>query len=373
MLPVVWLVGAAGVGKSTVGWQVRANLAAVGISAAFVDSDQLRLAVGAGGVSETELIARGLRALDPGYRDAGAELLVVAGLADGRAHVRELLPGVEPADILICHLHADDAAIRDRIRQRGWQVDLTDKAVEYAARIDRGWADLRIDTSTLSPQQVAATVSHAAQAHLHRVDHEASRDTAVCTDRHTAERLPDRVLLVAGPGGIGTSTIGFQVYTQLAKSGHHVGYLDLHQLGFLGAEPRGDQLVSLRSRNARAVAATLADSGIDTIVATADLVTATAVLRTSWRREARVLAFELYASPSTIAERIRMLAQGHAPPIAGDHRRGLSGHALDKSIAASLAEASKLRLRIAGAHMISADGAEAATTAAKIISTAGLS
>ncbi|OLO99164.1 hypothetical protein BVU76_26985 [Mycolicibacterium porcinum] len=350
---------------------MRADLAAVGVTAAFVDSDQLRLA--ATGASETELIAKSLRALDPGYRDAGAELVVIAGLADGRAHLRTLLPDVEPADVLACHLHADDAAIRDRIRRRGWQVDLTNRAIEYAARIDRGWADLGIDTSSLSPQHVAETVSQAALAHLQRADRRASRHTVACADGPTMASLPDRVLLVAGPGGVGTSTVGYQIYTQLATSGHRAGYLDLHQLGFVGADPRGDRLASLRSRNALAVAATLAETGIDTVVVTADLITAAAVFKTSHWREAHVAVFELYASPSTIAERIRMRAQGHAPPIAGDHRRGLSGHALEESIAASLAEASQHRFRITGAHRISADAAKAATTAAAIISAAGLS
>ncbi|BDY30538.1 Adenylylsulfate kinase [Mycolicibacterium mageritense DSM 44476 = CIP 104973] len=208
MLPVVWLVGTSGVGKSTVGWQVRADLAAAGVAAAFVDSDQLRLAVGLGGAFETELIARSLRALEPGYRDAGAALLVVAGLADDPAHLSELLPGVRRADILVCHLHADDAAIRDRILRRGWQVYLAGSEVEYATRIDRGWADLRIDTSTLSPGDVAATVSRAALAHLRRVPRGASRDAAEGTDGRSADGLSARVLLLAGPGGVGTSTIG---------------------------------------------------------------------------------------------------------------------------------------------------------------------
>ncbi|BBX35639.1 hypothetical protein MMAG44476_00060 [Mycolicibacterium mageritense DSM 44476 = CIP 104973] len=166
---------------------------------------------------------------------------------------------------------------------------------------------------------------------------------------------------------------GFEVYRQLAKSGRRVGYLDLHQLGFVGADPRGDQLAFLRSRNARAAAATLAGTGIDTIVITADLVTAKVVLDTPQWRDTDVMAFELHADPSTIAERIRLRAQGHAPPIAGDHRRGLSGSALDESINTSLAEASQRRFRIAGANRVSADAAEPATTATSIISTAGLS
>lgn len=373
MLPVVWLVGTSGVGKSTVGWQVRADLAAAGVAAAFVDSDQLRLAVGLGGAFETELIARSLRALEPGYRDAGAALLVVAGLADDPAHLSELLPGVRRADILVCHLHADDAAIRDRILRRGWQVYLAGSEVEYATRIDRGWADLRIDTSTLSPGDVAATVSRAALAHLRRVPgaRAAMPRRALTGVPRTGCRLvyccwPD-------PAASARRRSGFEVYRQLAKSGRRVGYLDLHQLGFVGADPRGDQLAFLRSRNARAAAATLAGTGIDTIVITADLVTAKVVLDTPQWRDTDVMAFELHADPSTIAERIRLRAQGHAPPIAGDHRRGLSGSALDESINTSLAEASQRRFRIAGANRVSADAAEPATTATSIISTAGLS
>jgi hypothetical protein len=73
-----------------------------------------------------------------------------------------------------------------------------------------------------------------------------------------------------------------------------------------------------------------------------------------------------------VVERIRLRAQGHGPPIVGDHRRGLSGCTLADSIAESLAEASRRQARIAGAQRISADAAEAATTAASIIATAKL-
>jgi molybdopterin-guanine dinucleotide biosynthesis protein len=40
-VPVLWITGPAGVGKSTVSWQLFTELAASGMRAAFADADQL--------------------------------------------------------------------------------------------------------------------------------------------------------------------------------------------------------------------------------------------------------------------------------------------------------------------------------------------
>ncbi|EQD85241.1 hypothetical protein N599_16090 [Saccharopolyspora erythraea D] len=352
-------------GKSTAGYRLLAELADRGVVAAFVDADQLRLAAGVR-ASETRLVATGLRALVPGYREAGARLLIVAGLADDREHLARLLPGVPRERVLACHLHADAEVLRARIRQRAWLAEQAELAVDYAAAIDPSLADLRVDTSGLTPDEVSRRLATAALAHVERAataaDHEPAGPAA--TDP------PVGVVLVTGPGGVGSSTVGFQTFMRLANEGSGVAYLDAHQLGFVGADPRGRQLAPLRARNARAVIGALAAHGARTVIVTADIATVRE-FGGSVREGLDVATFVLRAAPRTLAARIRRRARGDGPPIAGDHRRGLAGRALDESIAASVDEAARLDEDLPGAHPLCTDDIDPADLAAWIAERTG--
>ncbi|QUH00709.1 adenylyl-sulfate kinase [Saccharopolyspora erythraea] len=365
MLAVVWLLGTSGVGKSTVGYRLRAELAEYGVVAAFVDADQLRLAAGVR-ASETQLVAAGLRALVPGYRESGARMLIVAGLADDPAHLARLLPDVPRERVLACPLHADADAVRARIRQRAWLTEQAEQAVGYAATIDPAVADLRVDTSALTPDEVSRRLAAAALAHVERAgtaaDHEPFGPAA--TDPAAG------VVLVTGPGGVGSSTAGFQTFLRLADAGSSVAYLDAHQLGFVGADPRGRHLARLRARNARAMIGALAAHGARTVVVTADIATAREFAN-SVGDELDTATFVLRAAPRTLDARIRRRARGDGPPIAGDHRRGLAGRALDESIAASIDEAARIDEDLPGAHPLSTDDTDPAGVAAWIAERAG--
>ena len=173
MLPVVWLLGTSGVGKSTTGYRMLSELHTAGVKAAFVDADQLRLASGIAAV-ETELIASALPALSRGYQTHGAQVLIVAGLAADLDHLSRLLPGVPSDRLLTVHLDADGDTIRERVHRRGWLVDLADDAVVYATQIDSDLADLHVDTTGRTPSDLAAQVAEAALAHVERTVSEGS-------------------------------------------------------------------------------------------------------------------------------------------------------------------------------------------------------
>lgn len=367
VLPVVWVLGTSGVGKTTVGERLLSDLADHGVLAAFVDADQLRLATNVP-ASETQLIAAGLRALMPGFAQAGARVVIVAGLADDREHLAALLPDLPREQILTCHLHAEPAVIRDRIRRRAWLVELTEQAVEYAATIGPDLADLRIDTSALSPDEVSHRLTAAALAHTERASPVPEHHTAEGTAIDTAAS----VVLVTGPGGAGSSTVGFEIFTLLANAGHSAAYLDAHQLGFVGADPRARQLVRLRARNTRAMIGVLAAHGAQNLVVTSDAATAGTLADTTQRDGLNLTMFALQAAPQTLAARIRRRAQGEGPPIAGDHRRGLSGKALDESISASVNEAGDLDSRLTNAVMLQTDDGAPVEIARSITETIGL-
>ncbi|ANY07551.1 AAA family ATPase [Pseudonocardia sp. HH130630-07] len=357
MLPVVWVLGTSGVGKSTAGYRMLSELAARGVTAAFVDADQLRLARGVA-ASETELIASSMPALSDGYRAQGARVLVVAGLADDRDHLSRLLPGVPRERVLAVWLEADDDAVRERIRRRGWLVHLADDAVAHAARIDPAVADLRLDTTGLTPAEVAARITGPALAHLEIASgHHGTRPV------HGATAVPRRVVLVTGPGGAGVSTIGYQVVARLARAGEPVGYLDAHQLRFLGTSVGDDRLAGLRARNVRAVAGGLVRGGARTVVVGGDVPT---VRRLGVVRGAeQVRLFWLHASPDALAERVTSRAGGGGPPVAGDRRLGLTGRALADAIAAAVRESGCARP--SGAEVVDTTGRDPAQVAEAIV------
>ncbi|MFE6304582.1 hypothetical protein [Nocardiopsis sp. NPDC057823] len=353
MLPVVWLLGASGVGKSTVGYRMLSAAADAGVTAAFVDADQLRLAAGVT-ATETGLIASALPALSRGYRAHGAEVLVVAGQADGPGHLARLLPGVPRDRVLAVHLDADADTIRERVRRRGWLVGLADEAAEHAARLDPGAADVHVDTVGRSPADIAAQVAAAALGGPLR--------TTADDDAPAPGAAPRRTAVVTGPGGAGLSTAGFGAFSRIARAGEAVGYLDAHQLGFLGTRTRADRLAPLRAANTRVAAANLARGGAGTVLVSGDPRTAR-LLRRLWD-PGDVAVFWLHASPAVLAERITRRARGDGPAIPGDHRAGLSGPALSAAVDAAVRE-SRLP-RPSGARVIDTDGLDAAQVAAAI-------
>ncbi|AOS63799.1 adenylyl-sulfate kinase [Actinoalloteichus hymeniacidonis] len=366
MLPVVWLWGTSGVGKSTVGHLLAARLAAHGVDAAFVDADQLRLAAGIA-ASESELIGVGLRALSPGYRRAGARVLVVAGLLDDHARLPRLLPNPAVDRLLVCLLSARAEVLRERILRRGWLVESAEQAIADAARIDAVAADIRVDTSTLTADEVATRLLPRVVAHAVRAG---TPPGALAGERGETPGT-DRVLLLTGAGGVGASTVGFQVFLQLAGGGHRAGYLDAHQLGFLGDDPRGARLPGLRLRNTEAMVGVLAEHGAATVVVTADLDLAERLGDELGRSGTRVDTGLLSAGPHTLAARIRRRADGAGPPLAGDHRRGLVGRALEESISRSVREAAGLETFRGAAHRVSTDGVEPIGVATSILAIVG--
>lgn len=343
-LPVVWLFGAPGVGKSTAGYGVMSKLADAGVQAAFVDADQLRLASGVA-ASETELIASALPALAEGYRAHGAQVMIASGLVHDRDHLAALLSGFPDGHALAIYLTASPETIRERVRQRGWMVQLADEAANYAARIDPTFADLYFDNTHKAPELLAADITMAIATHLDNTSSKVEKRAA-----ETPLVTPTRIIMVTGPGGAGVSTAGFQVFSRLAQAGESTGYLDANQLGFLGNKNFGYRLAQVRATNARAVMSSLARGGAKVIVVSGEP-RAIDFLARAWDAS-KTEAFWLHASPAALGERIEMRSRGGGPPIPGDHRIGLAGLDLAESIAVAVGESRSMSVRPDGATMI---------------------
>ena len=158
-VPVLWLCGPSGVGKSSVGFELFRQLDSV----AYVDLDQSRLfSAGSGGGLDADkhwVRARNLGAVYEGFVAAGAHRVVVSGLVDTAEEVRLHADHLRGADLTVCRLRADDGELRRRFTARGFYPHLLDETVRNAADLDRsGFADLVVDTAGLSVAGAAARV-----------------------------------------------------------------------------------------------------------------------------------------------------------------------------------------------------------------------
>ncbi|GAA2583331.1 hypothetical protein SMC26_22425 [Actinomadura fulvescens] len=107
-LPVLWICGPVGVGKSTIGFEVFLQIVREGVRAAYADVKQLGFMSGAGEVWKANLAA-----MVPVFGEAGARCLIVSGGAD-EPDV-SFLPGV----VTVCRLHAGPDRLTERIMARG--------------------------------------------------------------------------------------------------------------------------------------------------------------------------------------------------------------------------------------------------------------
>lgn len=158
-LPLLWLYGPSGVGKSSAGWEVFRQLAREGVRTAFADTDQLALCLPEPYGGTHALRARNLAALWPGLRRAGVRCVVLTGVVGRREEVdayTRLLPG---ARVTLCRLHARPDELRERFLGRGWLPDLVEAALADAEALERDdFADVRLDTTGRTLEQVAASI-----------------------------------------------------------------------------------------------------------------------------------------------------------------------------------------------------------------------
>lgn len=115
--PVLWVCGATGVGKSTVGFPLFLTVVRSGVPAAYLDIDQLGFC---GRFSGDRVKAANLAGVWANFRRAGARALVVVGPADSSSEglYVNALPG---ATLTMVRLHSDRDRLAERIelRRRG--------------------------------------------------------------------------------------------------------------------------------------------------------------------------------------------------------------------------------------------------------------
>jgi len=160
-LPILWVCGPIGVGKSSVGWEIFSQLGKSGIKSGYADADQLGLCYPP---PENDPVNQRIKSVNVGavfknYQEAGARCLILAGSVYSREEVTMYRNQFPVAALTLCMLRAEPSIISERFIQRGWQPQRVNEAVKQAVDLDSAdFADFRVDAGAYSISEVAYRV-----------------------------------------------------------------------------------------------------------------------------------------------------------------------------------------------------------------------
>jgi adenylylsulfate kinase-like enzyme len=274
-LPVLWLYGPSGVGKSAVGWELYTRLSSHAVPVAYVDIDYLGMSYGpptprnwapepASDPVRHRLKAVNLDAVAANARDAGAAGLIVSGIVDPEHGIDvDLLPNVALTAI---RLRAELEEIRRRLDVRGRPDEPIDEILRDAEALDRSdfpGGGAYVDTTALGVDEVLEQVTK------HAEGWPAVRATPLtAASVNVTQDSGGSIFWLCGPRPAGLSAVAFQVYRLLRLDGTRAAYLDLEQVGFLRPAPAGDpENHRFKAANLASVWRTFRASGAECLVA----------------------------------------------------------------------------------------------------------
>jgi adenylylsulfate kinase-like enzyme len=233
LIPVLWLCGPPGVGKTAVGWEIFTELTQAGIEAGYADIDQLGMCYPepSGDPGRYRMKERNAHAVVEGFRAAGARCVIVSGVVDPvrGAHADQ----IPQAAVTVCRLRAEREVLTQRFVGRGGQASLVQDVLLESGALDASdFADTCVDTGALSVAEVARLVRERCDGWPGLAGRDRStvpgRSVRAHRDRLPAAAQPDGraataadgpVLWLCGSTGAGKSTVGFQVYLRARRAG----------------------------------------------------------------------------------------------------------------------------------------------------------
>jgi adenylylsulfate kinase-like enzyme len=376
-IPVLWVCGPAGVGKSTVSWQLFNELSQAGVNIAFADTDQLHMCFPPprGDPDRERLKAMNIGAMIPHYRAAGAKCVILAGVLDPVFGIRrQLLPD---ADVTAVRLRADGEEVVRRFIGRNERREDMDEVLQKsrneAEAMDRSdFANVCIETTGVPASRVADLVRDSCHDWPGFSDTIRQRSVPAAGSAYPEVIDADgQVLLICGPTGVGKSTIAFRLYLQCLNAGLAAGYIDLDQISFVSPAPPGDRCRhQLKARNLAAMWRNYRAAGATHLIA-AGPVDSNAALRMYLNAlpAATITLCRLHAGPDELARRVMSRGDGGSWPQPGDPLRGQSAEYLRAVAALAISADSALEREHFGAVRIDTSG-HTSDESAELIATA---
>ena len=306
-IPVLWLCGPPGVGKTTVGWEIYSRLIESGVEAAFVDIDQLGMCypAPADDPARHRMKARNVEAVLTNFEASGARCAVVSGVVDAARGVH--LPSVA---LTMCRLRVGRDELARRFAGRGSELDQADNALLEAEKLDAGnVAGVCVDTSGLSVAEVATRV-------VERTNGWPVLGLPSTTAEFGSGSADGTILWVCGAAGVGKSAIGFPVYARALDAGLMAGYLDLDQVAFRGPSPADHRL---KAANLAAVWRTYRAAGAQALMVVGAVESETAIkVYADALPTATLTVCRLHAGREELTRRIVIRGEGGSWPQPGD-------------------------------------------------------
>jgi adenylylsulfate kinase len=163
-VPVLFITGPAGVGKSTVALEASVLLRDQGIPHAVIDIDTLArfYPVPADDPYRTRLALQNLGAIWPNFVAVGAQRLILPRVLEDRSSLDDFRRAVPGAEFTIVRLRASAETLRARVlsRERGSKLHSTlRRSAELAPLLDRAPVeDHLVETDGLTAMQIAGRV-----------------------------------------------------------------------------------------------------------------------------------------------------------------------------------------------------------------------
>ena len=356
LIPVLWLCGPPGVGKSTVGWQIFAQLTEAKIEAGYVDIDQL-------GMCYPERISdpgrhrmkvQNLGAVVANYRAAGARCVVVSGVLDPG---RGLHAGMVPlAALTVCRLRVGRDELRQRFLGRGGRAGVLEEVLSQADAMDASdFADVSADISGPPVTEATRLVRERIAGWPRLTGSNRPRDAGPGHCLATAADGP--ILLLCGPAGAGKSAVGFEVYQRTLRAGSAAAYIDLDQIGFCRPAPAGDPgNHRVKTRNLAAMWQTYRAARAQRLIAVGPVENdAAARAYAAALPRAAITLCRLHAGAGEFTRRIMLRGQGGSWPQPGDPLAGQPAASLVRAAATAAADAEALEHALTSALRIDTD------------------
>lgn len=357
-IPLLWLFGPPGVGKSTVGWRLFTQLSAVGTRTGYLDIDQLGMLYPEppSDPDRHDIKARNLGAMVDTFHAAGARCVVVSGVVDPVHGARDYVDRIPRAIPTLCRLRADVDDLRARLAVRNLESAEVGAILEETAQLDRSdFADATVDTSGKDIAEVVRLVESETRgwpcsdvgANADGFDFEAAAPSVP----------PGQILWLCGAPGVGKSAVGWHVFDRCRRSGVTTAFLDLEQIGFCRpAEPSDPDNHRVKARNLATMWRNFHDSGAKglVVVGSVDDNETVAAYRAALPG-VELTVCRLNAGPNRLRERIRRRADGSGPRLAGDDLVGKPVAFLDRVAERSAAKARDLRKSDVGDLVVDTD------------------
>lgn len=329
-LPVFWVCGAVGAGKSVTAWALFEALADAGVTVAYVDIDQLGMLYPAADTDPQRhlLKTHALVSLVPGYLAAGAQVLVVSGVINAEAGPER--DSVAPVDFTLCLISPTPDSLRGRILARGSGQDAAEEAVAEDAALRRAtFIDVVVETAGLTVSQAAARLRQFVTV----------AEPSPAPTAPVASSATTAVVLVTGPRAAGLSTLGFGLAMTRWRAGHRTGFVDLQQLAFLAAPTASNSTRSaLAIRQFATMHEYMTGRGARLLVATGHLSTGDLETLTDYIPRGRVTVIRIRADTPTLRAHVRERIAGSAARLAGDDLAGAGYEHQQAVIAQAIAD-----------------------------------